>query len=184
MLARVQTALYRGDAEAAWRLLEEHESNLRRSLLTLLQVFRVELHYMRARTALAMAAGHRAPRRFLAIARSRARRIARDRKAWSDPIALLLQAAIANVEGNTQMAAKHLRDAIDRFERADMNLYVAVARCRLGALQGGEAGRTLQRDGEEWMAAQSIKRPDFFTRMLAPGFDDRVNSQGPTPNSQ
>ena len=31
MLARVQTALYRGDADAAWRLLAEQESMLRRS---------------------------------------------------------------------------------------------------------------------------------------------------------
>ena len=31
LLARVQTALYRGDAEAAWRLLAEQEPKLRRS---------------------------------------------------------------------------------------------------------------------------------------------------------
>src|SRR4029453_15256624 len=39
MLARVQTALYRGDARAAWRLLVEQETLLRRSLLTRVQVF-------------------------------------------------------------------------------------------------------------------------------------------------
>ena len=56
MLARVQTALYRGDAEAAWRLLAEQESMLRRSLLTRVQVIRIESLYLRARSALAMAA--------------------------------------------------------------------------------------------------------------------------------
>ncbi len=56
MLARVQTALYRGDAEAAWRLLAEQEAMLRRSLLTRVQVLRIESLYLRARSALAMAA--------------------------------------------------------------------------------------------------------------------------------
>ena len=56
MLARVQTALYRGDGEAAWRLLDEQQSMLRRSLLTRVQVVRVESLYLRARSALAMAA--------------------------------------------------------------------------------------------------------------------------------
>ena len=55
-LARVQTALYRGDAEAAWRLFAEQEAMLRRSLLTRVQVLRIEAHYLRARCALAMAA--------------------------------------------------------------------------------------------------------------------------------
>ena len=59
MLARVQTALYRGDAEAAWRLLLEQQSMLRRSLMTRVQVFRIESLYLRARSALAMAAGNR-----------------------------------------------------------------------------------------------------------------------------
>ena len=39
MLARVQTALYRGDAESAWRLLAEQTPMLRRSLMTRVQSF-------------------------------------------------------------------------------------------------------------------------------------------------
>ena len=71
MLARVQTALYRGDAEAAWRLLAEQESMLRRSLLTRVQVIRIESLYLRARSALAMAAdGTGSSRRFLSVARA------------------------------------------------------------------------------------------------------------------
>ena len=91
MLARVQTALYRGDGEAAWRLFAEQQSMLRRSLITRVQVFRVEALYLRARSALAIAARNRSSPRFLAVARAGARRIARERMPWSDPIALLLQ---------------------------------------------------------------------------------------------
>ena len=92
--------------------------------------------------------------------------------AWSDPIALLLRAGTAYHEGSTPLALRCLHAAADRFERADMNLYLAVARRRIGALQNDEHGRELQRQGEKWMAAQNIKNPASMTRMLAPGFPD------------
>ena len=98
-LARVQTALYRGDAETAWRLFTEQESMMRRSLLTRVRVLRIESLYLRARCALAMAASRRRSRRFLSVARVAARRIAGERMPWSDPIALLVRAGIANLEG-------------------------------------------------------------------------------------
>jgi tetratricopeptide (TPR) repeat protein len=172
LLARVQTALYRGNGEEAWRLLTEHEPSLRRSLITRLQVFRVETHYMRGRSALAMAAINRAPHRFLSIARAEARRIARERMPWSDPIALLLRAASEYLEGHIEQALKCLHDAVDRFEHADMNLYAAVARLRIGELQRDAVGRERQRTALAWMAGQNIKNPAGFTRMLAPGFPE------------
>jgi tetratricopeptide (TPR) repeat protein len=172
LLARVQTALYRGNGGEAWRLFTEHEPSLRRSLITRLQVFRVETHYMRARSALAMAAMNRAPHRFLSIARAEARRIARERMPWSDPIALLLRAGVAYREGNAALSLRCLHDAVDRFEHADMNLYAAVARLRIGELQRDAAGGERHGAALAWMAAQNIKNPAGFTRMLAPGFPD------------
>ena len=172
LLARVQTALYRGNGGEAWRLFTGHEPSLRHSLITRLQVFRVETHYMRARSALAMAAMHRAPHRFLSIARAEARRIARERMPWSDPIALLLRAGGAYLEGNAAQSLRCLHDAVDRFERADMNLYAAVARLRIGELQRDADGRERHGAALAWMAAQNIKNPAGFTRMLAPGFPD------------
>ena len=104
MLARVQTALYRGDAEAAWRLLAEQESVLRRSLLTRVQVIRIESLYLRARSALAMAGSERelppipvrGPRRSAAHRRE---------SACHGPIRLrlLLRAGIAYLEGNAPL---------------------------------------------------------------------------------
>jgi eukaryotic-like serine/threonine-protein kinase len=172
MLARVQTALYRGNPEAGWRLLVEQESMFRRSFLTRAQVIRIESFYLRARCALALAARNKSSRRFLSVARAGARRIARERMPWSDPIGLLLRAGIAHLEGSTPLALRYLHDAADRFTRADMNLYLAVARRRIGALQDDEHGRELQRQAEEWMAAQNIKNPARMTGMLAPGFPD------------
>jgi hypothetical protein len=172
MLARVQTALYRGNAEAAWRLLDEQKSMVRRSLLTRVQLIRIEFFYLRARSALAMAGRSSSSRRFLSLARAGARHIAAERMPWSDPIALLLRAGITYLEGDARLAVRHLHDAADRFDRADMNLYAAVARQRIGALQKDAPGQELQRQADEWMAAQNIKNPSALTRMLAPGFPD------------
>lgn len=169
-LARVQTALYRGDADAAWRLLVEQQAMLRRSLMTRVQVFRVESNYLQGRSALAMASTHGRSRRYLFLARSAARRIASERRPWSDPIGLLLRAGIAYLEGHAPAATRHLHDAAERFDAADMRLYAAVTRRRIGAVQDDAPGRALQRQAEEWMAAQHIKNPAAMTRMFAPGF--------------
>ena len=169
MLARVQTDLYRGDGQAAWRLLDEQEPLLRRSLLTRVQVFRIEALYLRARSALAIAAAEGSSR-LLSVARDGARRIAGERMPWSDPIALLLNAGSAYLEGNTPLALRHLHDAAGRFDRADMGLYRAVAWQVIGALQDDEQGRDLRRQADAWMAAQQIKNAAAMTRMLAPGF--------------
>jgi tetratricopeptide (TPR) repeat protein len=172
MLARVQTALYRGDGAMAWRLLAEQESGLRRSMLLHVQVFRIEWWYLRARSAIAIAFANPPERRFLSIARSCARRIANEGMPWSDPIARLLHAAIASVEGRREEAVACLHEAAEKFQRADMKLYLAITRCRLGMLQRDDPGQALRYEAESWMAAQQIKNPMCLTRMLAPGFPD------------
>jgi hypothetical protein len=91
---------------------------------------------------------------------------------WSNPIASLVRAGIAYLEGSPRVAARHLEDAIDGFDGADMKLYSAVARRRLGALLDDKRGRDLQQQAEKWMSAQDIKNPTCMTRMLAPGFPD------------
>jgi eukaryotic-like serine/threonine-protein kinase len=171
-LSRIQIALYRGDGEAAWRLLDDLESILRQTYLRRVQIMRIESLFLRGRSALAMACVNRGSRRFRAVARSCARRIARERMPWSDPMALLLRAGIAFLESDTPLAVRHLHDAADRFERADMRLHAAAARRRIGVLQHDAAGRELRRQADDWMARQQIKNPAAMTRMWAPGFPD------------
>jgi hypothetical protein len=170
MLARVQTALYRGDPPAAWQVLDDNEAPWRASMLMHVQALRVEYHYMRGRCAIALAAIDGGRNRWLAAARSYARRIARERMPWSNPLARLLEAGIAAVGGDVTAADHALAEAITQFERADMELYANVARRSLGGLRDGETGRDLLRQADAWMASQQIKNPASFTRMLAPGF--------------
>ena len=183
LLARVQTALYRGNAEAAWQLLDEQEDMVWRSQLTRVQLLRVETHYLRARAALAKAAVSRQSAPFLHVARTRARRITRERLAWADPLALLLRAGIAAVEGDATLALRHLHAAVDGFVGADMNLYAAVARRRIGAIQRDAQGREIGRAADEFMAAQTIRNPASLTRMFAPGFADERDARQQLPGT-
>ena len=119
-----------------------------------------------------MAALNRSTHRFLSIARTEARRITNERMPWSDPIALLLRAGVEYLKGDVALSLRILHDAVDRFERADMKLYAAVARLRIGELQRDAGGRERHERGVAWMAEQNIKNPAAFSRMLAPGFPD------------
>ena len=179
MLARLQTALYRGNPRAAWDEFTATEPALRRSMLLRVQAIRIETNYMRGRSALAVAAADPAARRMRAIARSQRRRIAAERMPWSTPIARLLQAGIAWVDGRRDAALTLLDEALGQFERADMRLYAAVTRRRLGALRDDDRGRALFDAAQAWMAAQNIRNPAALTRMLAPGFPD----PDPTPHA-
>ena len=99
VLARIQTELYRGDAEAAWHLVAGNWPAFERTLLLRIQFLRIEASYLRARAALLNAARGRDVARFLSIARKDARRIGRFGLRWSDAIAMLLSAAVTYLEG-------------------------------------------------------------------------------------
>ena len=82
---------------------------------------------------------------------------------------------MAYLEGDAALSLKRLHDAVDCFERADMNLYAAVARRRIGELQRDPPGVS-DKKAVAWMVSQQIKNPAGFTRMLAPGFPDATHN--------
>jgi hypothetical protein len=168
LLARIQTALYRGNGEKAWRLMSDVWPHYRRAQLLRIPNLRVEAWYLRARSALAVAAHRRSARRFLAVARRAARWMEAEKSVYSDALALLVRAGVDCLEGRIPLAVRRLTGAVEHFDRAGMKLYAAVGRRRLAKLQGGSQGDSLARLAEEWMAGQGIRNPEAITRMLAP----------------
>ncbi len=175
MLASINTELYRGDAEAAWRVVAGSWRALERTRLLHIKFLRIEACFLRARAALLNAARGRDVARFLSIAREDARGIGRFGLRWSDAIATLLRAAVAFLEGRPGDACDLMAAAVTACERADMKLYAAVARRRLGMLRGDEGGRALVREADAWMATQGIRNPARMTRLIATGFPDPEN---------
>jgi len=95
-----------------------------------------------------------------------------------------VKAGIAHLEKEPALAIRCLEDAIDRFDRADMKLYAAVARRHIGALREDDRGRETGREADAWMAAQNIRNPAAITRMLAPGFERGLFVSGQVPNDR
>ncbi len=168
LTALVQIELYTGDTEVAWKHIEGQWKALGKSMLMRNQILRIDAMYLRARTALSNADGNRTR---LKIAQAMARRIGNENMAWADPFVSIISGAVAHQRNETSSVVAYLSDALEKFELADMYLYAAVTRRRLGEALSGERGQEMKAEADEWMAAQKVKNPELLTRMLAPGFD-------------
>lgn len=168
LTALVQIELYTGDAEVAWKHLQGQWKALEESMLMRSQILRIDAMHLRARTALATATEHR---NRLKIAEAMARRIAKENMLWSDPFVSTIRGAIAHQRKEKASAIAYLSDALEKFELADMHLYAAATRRRLGIAMGGERGAEMMADADEWMFDQKVKNPELLTRMLVSGFE-------------
>jgi serine/threonine protein kinase/tetratricopeptide (TPR) repeat protein len=169
LVALAQIELYTGDTEVAWKHIEGQLKPLEKSMLLRTQGLRIDALHLRARLALASATGRERDRR-LSIAQATADRIARENMPWSNPLASLIHAALAKQSGDISRSATLTSQAVDGFEAADMALYAAAARRRHGELVGGDRGRELIDQADEWMSKQQIKNPPAVTNLMAPGF--------------
>jgi hypothetical protein len=127
---------------------------------------------MHARVALAEAEKKNPEERaaLLAEVEREVRRIEREAMGWSDPLAALLRAAVASMRGDKKLAERGLSAAAAGFDEAKMKLFAVLTRRRLGALLGDAEGQKLRNDADAWFAQETVKRPEGFVAMLAPGF--------------
>jgi serine/threonine protein kinase len=167
LVALAQIELYTGDTEVAWRHVDTQMKPLEKSMLLRIQGLRIEATYLRARLALATASGGQLQRR-LQIASRLADQLAKEQMGWSNPMAAIIRAAIAKRRGEDAQAAALITQAIAGFEAADMALYAAAARRRLGELVGGDRGQELTVQADESMRKQQIKNPVAFANLLMP----------------
>jgi eukaryotic-like serine/threonine-protein kinase len=173
LVARVHLELYAGDAQTAWRLLEESWPEIARSMILRVKFDLVEILGLRARSALALAATSPPKRPGLLDAAARdADRIGRQKLGHARPISRLLAAGAASLGGRNDRALEALAEAIDGFDRLEMALHATAARWRRSQLLGGTDGRSLRAAAETYMRAEAIKKPDRMVAMLAPGFPD------------
>jgi tetratricopeptide (TPR) repeat protein len=171
LVALAQIELYTGDYEVAWRHIEGQIRPLEKSMLLRIQGLRIEAMFLRARLALASAAGRQRERR-LRIAEDLAKNIADEHMPWANPLAFVIRAGLAHRSGDNARAVALISQAIEGFEGSDMALYAATARRRLGEITGGDRGLLLVTQADEWMSKQEIKNPPAVANLLAPGFNE------------
>ena len=165
--SRAQIALYRGQGKQALHEVESQLGALRSSLLLRVQYTRLCVGWLRARCAIA--AGE------IAIARNEARKMMRERAVWATPLARMVHASVAAHDGDVDEAIASLRLAASELDIEGMSLYAAIARVRLGELLGRSAaseeeGRMVADEGNSWLRAKGVVRPDCIVETLAPGF--------------
>ncbi len=173
LLARGQIALYEGDGEGAHRLVTEGWPALSRSLLLRVQLIQAESLYLRGRASLMFAAqpgrGERDRARLVKSAVEDAREIEKEDMAYSLPLAWLLRAGAASLQGERGAAARLYADAARAFTAAGMALYAAAARRRHGEIVGGAEGEAECAEADAWMREQEVASPGRMTALLAPG---------------
>jgi len=161
-------ALYAGEAESAWSLVESEWPALAASYFLRIEYVAIIVLDVRARAAIA-AATQDHQRRHLAEALTCARKLARKRSAWAHPISLLIRAGVASVRRQDPEALDLLERAEREFRAVDMAHFVAACQYRRGTLLGTDDGLTLVRAAEAWAASQGVVNPLRIFEMLAPG---------------
>jgi hypothetical protein len=169
LVALAQIEMYTGDYEVARKHIEGQIKAVEKSMLLRIQGLRIDALHIRARLALASAVGDQRDRD-LRLAEKLATRIEKEEMGYANPFATLIRAGIARQRRAQQTTVALLEKAVRDFDAAHMSLYAAAARRRLGEMVGGDRGRQLVAQSEEWMTKQQIKNPARMMNLLAPGF--------------
>ncbi|QSQ23442.1 protein kinase [Pyxidicoccus parkwayensis] len=181
LLAHVHTALFEDHPWTAWREVQSRWDGLYRATPSL-RFYDAHVRHARARVALA-AAEQLAPRQsppadvearwtrraLLLDAKDQARRIGGEALPMAGPVAALVRAGVARLEGDVEAARALLVEAVAGFGHADMALHREAARYALGVLMGGPEGALYRQQAESWMREQGVVAPRALAATLAPG---------------
>jgi hypothetical protein len=161
------TELYEGDPRAALALVEDMWPGLERSLLLIAAAFRREAITVRARVLVAMVLAGES--RWERPAAKMIRKLKTDRTAATRALGLSLGACLARAQGKLAEATRGFAEAIAAFDEQGMIAQAAAARFRLGELEGGDVGQALVDMARATLLAESVRKPERFLRIFAPG---------------
>lgn len=170
LMSRAYIDLYTGDGRRALERMTAKRGWIRAGFFNTIQVLRVFISSLQGRGALMAARGATDRAALLGTVRRSAKELEQERVAWARPLAMLLRAGCAELEGDGEGAVSRLEKAADEFDLVPMNGYAAAARWRAATLVA-DAARTgdLRRRAEEWMAREGIRSPERMTNMLVFG---------------
>jgi hypothetical protein len=168
MMGATYVDLYLGQPSRAYRRIREQWPTLRRSHFLRAQLIRVVVPELRARAALGVAAAGREAGDALRDAEAWAARLIRERLPYADGMGRLILGGAAAIRGDRDGAAARLEEAARVLDSADMAVFAAVARRRLGGLLGGERGRALADEADARLRALDVADPARLAFAYAP----------------
>jgi len=157
--------LYDGRPAEAWDRLRSAWPRLRWTLRAF-QNARIEMRFLRARTALARAADQP---EYLNEAAGDAGRLERENAPWASALATLVRGSVSVMSGQRQVALLHLDAAEAALREAGMAHYAAASVYRRGQLLGGDEGRSRVAPAVTFFESQGIVNIDRIANLLAPG---------------
>lgn len=177
-----EIGLYADRGDDAWSRLESEWSAIESSDLMRIQFYRIQLLDLRARCALSQAASAKKvedpfkpetkaeTERWLQLATSSQRSLARENRERARALALLDEAGVQWIRGNKDEALKTASAAETIFGKIGLALHAAVTQYRRGQMLGGTRGRSLLDRSRKWFSDQRVGSLEPMARMLAPWF--------------
>jgi hypothetical protein len=157
--------LYAGEPQRAWETLHQQWPALRQSLLLTVEDVRFRMLFIRGFAALALPDSS-ALRDEVRAALGTVRKT---RVAGAKGIGNVMEAALALRSGHKSRAESLLREAMEDYRHAGMQLFRAAAAWRLGALLQSEAEVLA---AHHLIASKGVLQPSKVVRLYAPGFPD------------
>jgi hypothetical protein len=171
LLGSVMAHLYAGAHHRALDEIDRGWPALEQSKLLFVEQMNVRVVHLRGCVHVALAATRGEQREpHLKRAAAASKRLCGLRSRWAAALGTLLDPGIRAASGDKEAALAVTRDAVVKLDAADMPLYAAAARRRLGALVGGNEGERLVAGADEVLRAAEIASPVRFSALLAPGF--------------
>jgi len=165
---QIAVLLYRGRARESRRLWTSTRPRLLASLLVRTQFTRVQSLALEVLTAAAVLEGGDASwaeaLRLRGWARLAIAQVRAEDRPWTAALACLLEACVRGADGDAEAARALLEEALPALERADLGLYAALARYRLGGHD------PIQRSlAQAWVEQEGVVDPDRLASAILPG---------------
>jgi hypothetical protein len=170
LLARVDTALYRGDIAAAHTSMQSDWPALSQSLMLRLSHLKVLAYHARGRVSVAAATRVTAEREArLSEALDAAKRMERTGRPWASGLAAALRAGVATVNRDDREALRLLDTATRVLERVGMAHFVAACRYRRAQLSMETEARVLREMADAWGKRVGVVDLSRVVDVLVPG---------------
>jgi hypothetical protein len=160
--------LYRDDADAAWRHVQQYWPLAARHGYAKTQPWKAALPYLEGTAALACAQRWPARRRYVRSVERCLKLLEAQRLSWARSASSLLQAGLAHLRGQRVRAELLYRSAAEGFEAQTLPSFAMAARQRQSALLAGGPAEQLRARTRSWYDANGIVDPERWTSIYAP----------------
>ncbi|HME10881.1 MAG TPA: AAA family ATPase, partial [Bryobacteraceae bacterium] len=157
--------MYRGDAMAAWKRVEEHWPQMKENyyhVMENLAVYVRAVHGLAALTLGRECEGSQS-RDYLRAAERDAAFLSKRSLRHGPAMGMVIRAEIARFRGDDQRAVRELERAVDLFDSVHMNALANSSRRRLGQILGSTRGQELVQTAEDWMREHGVADPEKMT---------------------